>query len=156
MGVITYDDKQAMGTQPTIPDVNKVTADDMNEIKNVVNDFNPVVLYNNPSGSNGSITLSDSVANYSYIDIFYKSNDDYIGSKRIPAMNCSTELLAYQSNASSEDAFYIKVRVVSISGTSITTRGQSNNYYKEVLLSSNGVNIYPNNYIYIIKVVGYK
>ena len=34
---ITYSDKQAMGTQPSIPDVNKVTEDDMNEIKSVVN-----------------------------------------------------------------------------------------------------------------------
>lgn len=35
---ITYSDKQAMGTQPSIPDENKVTDSDMNEIKNVVNE----------------------------------------------------------------------------------------------------------------------
>lgn len=34
---ITYSDKQAMGTQPSIPDINKVTDSDMNEIKDVVN-----------------------------------------------------------------------------------------------------------------------
>lgn len=34
---ITYSDKQAMGTQPSIPDVNKVMDSDMNEIKTVVN-----------------------------------------------------------------------------------------------------------------------
>lgn len=34
---ITYSDKQAMGTQPSIPDENKVTDSDMNEIKSVVN-----------------------------------------------------------------------------------------------------------------------
>ena len=34
---ITYEDKQAMGTQPSIPEVNKVTDSDMNEIKSVVN-----------------------------------------------------------------------------------------------------------------------
>ena len=34
---ITYSDKQAMGTQPSIPDINKVTDSDMNEIKSVVN-----------------------------------------------------------------------------------------------------------------------
>lgn len=34
---ITYSDKQAMGTQPSIPDINKVTDADMNEIKSVVN-----------------------------------------------------------------------------------------------------------------------
>lgn len=35
--MITYSDKQAMGTQPTIPDVNKITDSDMNEIKNGIN-----------------------------------------------------------------------------------------------------------------------
>ena len=38
MALITYLDKQAMGTQPTIPEVNKVTDSDMNEIKYAVNE----------------------------------------------------------------------------------------------------------------------
>jgi len=53
---ITYSDKQAMGTQPTIPDVNKVTDTDMNEIKNVVNN-NATELSNvveSGSNSNGN------------------------------------------------------------------------------------------------------
>ena len=37
MALITYADKQAMGTQPSIPEVNKVTDSNMNEIKSVVN-----------------------------------------------------------------------------------------------------------------------
>lgn len=37
MALITYADKQAMGTQPSIPDVNKVTDSDMNEIKEAIN-----------------------------------------------------------------------------------------------------------------------
>lgn len=41
MALITYADKQAMGTQPSIPDVNKVTDSDMNQIKNVVNNMEP-------------------------------------------------------------------------------------------------------------------
>lgn len=37
MALITYADKQAMGTQPSIPEINKVTDSNMNEIKSVVN-----------------------------------------------------------------------------------------------------------------------
>jgi hypothetical protein len=37
MALINYADKQAMGTQPSIPDVNKVTDSDMNEIKQGIN-----------------------------------------------------------------------------------------------------------------------
>ena len=38
MALITYADKQAMGTQPSIPEINKVTDSNMNEIKSVVNE----------------------------------------------------------------------------------------------------------------------
>lgn len=37
MALITYTDKQAMGTQPSIPEVNKVTDSNMNEIKTAIN-----------------------------------------------------------------------------------------------------------------------
>lgn len=37
MALITYADKQAIGTQPSIPEVNKITDSNMNEIKSVVN-----------------------------------------------------------------------------------------------------------------------
>ena len=47
---ITYSDKQAMGTQPSIPEINKITDSNMNEIKSVVN--------NNASVLNASLTYS--------------------------------------------------------------------------------------------------
>lgn len=37
MALITFADKQAMGTQPTIPEVNKITDSNMNEIKQGIN-----------------------------------------------------------------------------------------------------------------------
>lgn len=37
MALITYADKQAMGTQPSIPDVNKVMDSDLNQIKIGIN-----------------------------------------------------------------------------------------------------------------------
>lgn len=157
MSLITYEDKQAIGTQPSIPEVNKVTADNMNEIKQVVNEFNPVVLYNNSTGSNSTITLSDNVNNYSYIEIFYKSNDDYVGSKKIIAENSYADLIAYQPQTINENAFYIKTRIVSINNNTISTRQGSNGYYaKEVILSTNGYQQNGNNYIYITRVLGYK
>ena len=79
MALITYQDKSAVNTNSGVADVNKVNASDMNEIKTVVNgnynEFAPTTLYNNASGSNTSIVLSDSVANYTYIEIFYGWGD---------------------------------------------------------------------------------
>lgn len=37
MALITFDDKQAIGTQPSIPDVNKVMDTDINAIKTAIN-----------------------------------------------------------------------------------------------------------------------
>lgn len=37
MALITYEDKQAMGTQPSILEVNKITDSNMNEIKMAIN-----------------------------------------------------------------------------------------------------------------------
>lgn len=47
---ITYSDKQAMGTQPSVPEVNKITDSNMNEIKSVVNN-NANFLSNNSTYS---------------------------------------------------------------------------------------------------------
>jgi len=37
MSLITYEDKQAIGTQPTLPEANKITDTNMNEIKTAIN-----------------------------------------------------------------------------------------------------------------------
>ena len=59
---ITYDNKVALNQNADIPDVNKVTDSDMNEIKSVVNN-NATELTNLP----GTIVESDSNANGTYV-----------------------------------------------------------------------------------------
>lgn len=39
MALITYDDKTALNENPSVPNVNKVTASDMNQIKNAINNL---------------------------------------------------------------------------------------------------------------------
>ena len=58
---ITYDDKTALNSNNDIPNINKVTDSDMNQIKNVVNN-NATELTNLPS----TIIESDSNANGNY------------------------------------------------------------------------------------------
>ena len=87
MSKITYTDKVAINQNSDIPDINKVNASDMNEIKSVVNGLvvnaystseenayscdyiNGKVLWENVSGSSSNIVLNDSASNYSRIDI---------------------------------------------------------------------------------------
>ena len=42
MSLITYEDKVALNENPQIADINKVTASDMNQIKNAINNLFPV------------------------------------------------------------------------------------------------------------------
>ena len=42
MALITYEDKVALNENPQVAEVNKVTADDMNQIKNAINNLFPV------------------------------------------------------------------------------------------------------------------
>lgn len=39
MALITYDNKVALNENPSIPDINKINASDMNEIKNAINNL---------------------------------------------------------------------------------------------------------------------
>ena len=149
-------------TTTTISDSDLIPIVQSNETKaitkeNFESSLKPITLYSNPDGNNGTITLNDDVNNYEYIEIFYRTNDGYLGSKKIISGNYYTELVSYQSNKSTDPEAYIKIRVISINNNTISTRQDSGGYYiKELMLSAGGIIKYENNYIYITRVIGYK
>ena len=96
---IEYDEKVDLNTT-SVANINKVSANDLNEIKAVVNN-NSVILQNtlgnklwenqNPSASFSAqtITLSESLANYSCYEIVFKqnknsTNERYFSTGKIP------------------------------------------------------------------------
>jgi hypothetical protein len=94
MAKITYANKEFINENANIPAINKVQDTDLNEIKTVVNGLvsdtystdaeqsyscnyinsRITTLYTNNSGSNTDITLSDSVSNYSYLEVYGYNN----------------------------------------------------------------------------------
>lgn len=112
------------------------------------------ILYNNSSGTNGTVTLSESVANFNYIDIYFKTNDETVtcDSVRIyQAGGKNASLMGSQPSAVDLTA-YIKLKTISIGDTTISTFK-----YSEVGLRTNGTfSVYESNYIYITQVVGYR
>lgn len=68
---ITYDDKVALNENPLIPDINKVKADDMNEIKNVVNGISEFAVLN---GKRKDVAGNTAWTDY---DIAFDSNDEF-------------------------------------------------------------------------------
>ena len=170
---ITYDDKVALNENPSVAEINKVTDNNMNEIKSVVNNnasepstnttnittntnditslkkLVPTTLYNNSSGSNGAITLSESAVNYSYLEIYFYINDgsSYRGSQKLLASSGAILTSLQYIHCDTAGHYWIKAKEILINGTSI-----ANNGYIETGTSGTSAG----NYIYITKVLGYK
>lgn len=108
-------------------------------------------LYTNTTGSNSAITLSESAANFTYLEIFYRNNDNYYSSTKIYEPDGKTAYLdADYPYTTGEGYSYAKKTSVQISGTSITPIN-----YAEITIRPNGASIQNSNNIYITKVIGY-
>ena len=107
------------------------------------------VLYHNSSGSNGTITLNETTANFSYIEIFYK---DGMGShKSVKCYNPDGKTYQVEVMYPTINNMYTQINLIKISGTSITrTLGI------EWFIDNNVVVFNEFNYIYMTKVVGYR
>lgn len=128
------------------------------EVEDLFDYSKPSILYDNPSGSNSTITLNDSVANYNFIEIYFKSDDGYVKSTKIFGDTTYAELTVIQPLTSAENGMYIKTRIITLNTTTIsTTRDGNNNYLaKAMYVTTSGTAQLDVNYIYITKVLGYK
>lgn len=107
------------------------------------------VLYNSASGTAGTVTLSDSAENYTYLEIFYRSSgDNACGSVKVFSPNGKLVHLGTIHYITDYD--YAKFALVSVSGSMITF---SQNY--QIILKNNGSTYSAENAIFITRVVGY-
>lgn len=107
------------------------------------------VLYNSANGTAGTVTLSDSAENYTYLEIFYRSSgDNACGSVKVFSPNGKLVHLGTIHYIADYD--YAKFALVNISGSMITF---SQNY--QITLKNNGSEYSAENAIYITRVVGY-
>lgn len=114
--------------------------------------YEEVTLYSS-NGTSGTITLSDNVSNYDYLEIYWKENVTaaFFCSKVLPSFQPKWGLCEHRY--SSSDGYYVfNSKIITITGTTIT---QGDVGYANVK-----TNIYPNarveNHIYILRVIGYK
>jgi len=107
------------------------------------------VLYNSTSGTAGTVTLSDSAENYTYLEIFYRSSgDNACGSVKVFSPNGKLVHLGTIHYIADYD--YAKFALVSVSGSMITF---SQNY--QITIKNNGSAYSAENAIFITRVVGY-
>ena len=111
-------------------------------------------LYTNTSGTSGSFTLSSSIANFSVIEVFFKTNDGYMGCQKAYnnySSSCYLDLTVVHPT-SSATASYLKFAQLNISGTSASVA----NIREIALWSSDHESYSSSNAIKITRVVGWK
>lgn len=119
----------------------------------MINNLREVTLYDNTSGSTGTVKLNDDVSNYSSIEIMYGADSVYFSTGKIYSPNGKTIATAMQKIRSANNLIDLYTSNWTISGTSITFSKASNKY----LTDANAVATAGTNpYVRIYKVVGHK
>ena len=108
----------------------------------------PEVLYDNSAGSRDTITLSKSVDNFEYIEIFHGKGRPENSTRYTRGQSDHAMLISYAPLNSGPQLLTKKVKV---SGKSIT---HAHGYYFN--FTSNGVSTGTTNEIYIYRVIGYR
>ena len=129
----------------TKSDVLQVYDDNGNEI------LNENVLYNNESGSNGTIALSETAKNFKYIEIIFRDNDDTYSSVRVNNPNGKSADISTIERWGT--TLYIKQKRITISGNKITNGNTTEASFTTAPKIT--INTSANN-IYITRVVGYR
>ena len=125
--------------------------DSFKQINNNIIGLKGTVLFN--GNTTGNVTLIDDSANYNYIEIFYKQNQNYYSSVKVENPNGKSVSIVILIPSNYDNGFWIQGKVMLISGNTIKTiLGRQ----CETRVTSSGVLYGDGNNVSIIKVVGYK
>lgn len=127
-----------------------LSAENLNKMDEGIYELSPHVLYNNSNGSATTITLNDSAANYSYLEIYFMAENVFSSVKVYSPNNKQVQLnIDVLFNSSN----YYKNSKWKIEGTAITYK-EANQY----ALNSNGISDFVSsaNAVKITTVIGYK
>lgn len=134
--------------------INGFVNTEINDVLQVYDDngnlLNGKTIYENNEGSNGNITLNDSVTGKSCIDIFYKDNDQTYSSVRV--YNPDNKHVDISTISRWGNALYIKQKRITISGNKITNGNTAEASFTTA--PKIAINTTANN-IYITRVVAY-
>ncbi len=113
----------------------------------------PTTLYNNTSGTTGTITLSQTAANFAYLDISILSRNGNISTCRVINPNGKTASHACVDIFTASNVMQFIFTMLTISGTSVTFK---NNAYVNLNHGSGSHVGGISNYMKVIKILGYK
>ena len=117
----------------------------------------PSSLYDNSSGTTGTVTLNETSANFAYLEIFYgksEGNPIYRNSVKVNAPNGKIANLLIAYNIYSGSMSQLQSKCVSISGTSVANTSNTTGYVN--LYNGRSVEWGNSNEIKIYKIIGYR
>lgn len=124
------------------------------------NFVNGTTLYSDNTGTTGTVTLSESVANYRYVEIYFKSSNDLRnGSIKLETSQHRAVLqLFFLNDTTTQQITQQILKDIEINGTSITVVRPRIIFFTSNLedYSNATVTQSKENTIYIYKVIGYK
>lgn len=119
------------------------------------NSCSPVVLYENATGTNGTVTLSQSAADFKYLEIYCLRKDMFCVTQKVSSPD--GKKVSFVGGRSTTEGGYallqFNTKIIQISGTSITSTGAGTCNIRDD--DSNWVDNTAND-LYIVRVVGYK
>ena len=138
-------------TNGTTPALNATNLNQMQtNTENAINELKPIVLYNNSTGTTGTVTLSQNASNFSMLEIFYtKSSIGYQSVKVFSPNGKTVSLITGYINSTSEAQLLLPR--ATISGTSITR-----SYSGLINFNASSHGMSTGNEVAIYAVVGYK
>lgn len=167
---ITYDDKVSLKTSP-LPNANKCTADDLNEIKTVVNEnateledihtsFNNMVteIYTAPSMTAQSSISFEDISDYDYVEIFYgQTNKNFSSSVKVIPSIAVGQVITFALNGASEVAgvIFYNVARYNLTATGLSFVRVTQKEFKADSTISTTTSANPTN-IMVYKILGYK
>lgn len=115
----------------------------------------PTTLYSNAAGSNGTVTLSQSAANFNYLEIYCLRKDAFCVTQKVSSPN-GKKVSFVGGRSTTEDGYGLlqfNTKIVQISGTTITSTVAGIGNIRDD--NENWVN-HTSNDLYIVRVEGYK
>lgn len=110
-------------------------------------------LYNNNSGTTGTITLSSSVGNFEYIDIFYKADGAYFAFQRVHSPNNKGVHIFVQSAYSPNNVCMAFTSVLNFVNTTVTWNSTSDSFL--TVNTSGGIGLTFSRSLIVYKIIGY-
>lgn len=110
-------------------------------------------LYSNNSGTSGTITLNDDIANYSYIDVTFKADNGFFSTQSVYEPSGKSMYLFASSAYKNTSTVMTFSSVITFSGTSVTWNIDNDSFF--AVNTSDTHTFRFERGLYIRKIVGY-